>query len=55
LYGKLIADLAAGSGEPMVNDALAEPAPQQLYPEPLMTLGAKAKLWWMQKRAGREL
>ncbi len=55
LYGKLIADLAAGSDEPMVRDALAEPAPRKLYPEPFMSLGAKAKLWWLQKRAGREM
>jgi hypothetical protein len=55
LHGKLIADLAAGSGDPILEAALTEPAPEKLYPEPLMTWGAKAKLWWMQKRAGREL
>ena len=55
LYGKLIADLAVDSQEPMVQDALAESAPKKLYPEPFMTWGAKAKLWWLQKRAGREL
>jgi glycine/D-amino acid oxidase-like deaminating enzyme len=55
LYGKLIADLATGTAEPMVQDALAEGEPRKLYPEPFMTLGAKAKLWWLQKRAGREL
>ncbi|TXH33383.1 MAG: FAD-binding oxidoreductase [Rhodospirillaceae bacterium] len=55
LYGKLAADLAAGTREPLVEDVLAEAAPEKLYPEPLMTWGAKAKLWWVQKRAGREL
>jgi glycine/D-amino acid oxidase-like deaminating enzyme len=55
LYGKLIADLAAGSGEAMVEEALSEPAPRKLYPEPFMSLGAAAKLWWLQKRAGREM
>jgi glycine/D-amino acid oxidase-like deaminating enzyme len=55
LYGKLIADLAVGTGDPMIEAALTEPKPRKLYPEPLMTWGAKAKLWWMQKRAGREL
>lgn len=55
LYGKLIADLAVDSGDPMIEAALTEPTPERLYPEPLMTWGAKAKLWWMQKRAGREL
>jgi hypothetical protein len=39
----------------MGQDALAEPPPQKLYPEPLMTLGAKTKLWWLQTRAGRDL
>jgi glycine/D-amino acid oxidase-like deaminating enzyme len=54
LYGKLIADLAVGSGEPMVQDALAEPAPRKLYPEPFQTWGARTKLWWLQRQAGRE-
>lgn len=55
LYGKLIADLAVGNQDPMVQDALEEAPPRLLYPEPLMTWGARAKLWWLQKRAGREL
>jgi glycine/D-amino acid oxidase-like deaminating enzyme len=41
--------LAAGSGDPMIEDALSEPTPEKLYPEP------KGRLWWMQKRARREL
>ncbi|MFC3320700.1 NAD(P)/FAD-dependent oxidoreductase [Mesorhizobium cantuariense] len=55
LFGMLSADLAAGSNEPMVADALNEPAPVRLYPEPLMSIGAPLKLWAMQRRAGREL
>ena len=55
LYGMLAADLAAGSNEPMVAEALNEPAPVRLYPEPLMSIGAPLKLWAMQRRAGREL
>ncbi|AZO12029.1 MULTISPECIES: FAD-binding oxidoreductase [unclassified Mesorhizobium] len=55
LYGMLAADLAAGSDEPMIADALNEPAPTRLYPEPLMSIGAPLKLWAMQKRAGKEL
>ncbi|TGQ54488.1 FAD-binding oxidoreductase [Mesorhizobium sp. M1C.F.Ca.ET.193.01.1.1] len=55
LYGMLAAALAAGSDEPMVADALSEPAPSRLYPEPLMTIGAPLKLWAMRRRAGREL
>ncbi|TIO74091.1 FAD-binding oxidoreductase [Mesorhizobium sp.] len=55
LYGMLAADLAAGHNEPMIAEALNEPAPVRLYPEPLMSIGAPLKLWAMQKRAGREL
>ncbi|MFD1984362.1 NAD(P)/FAD-dependent oxidoreductase [Mesorhizobium newzealandense] len=55
LYGMLVADLAVGTGEPMVADALKEPSPNRLYPEPLVAIGAPLKLWAMQKRAGREL
>lgn len=55
LYGKLIAELAAGSADPLVQDALNEPNPRKLYPEPFMTWGARTKLWWMQRQAGREL
>ena len=55
LYGKLVAELAAGNHDPMLQDAMAQAAPRKLYPEPLMSWGAKTKLWWMQERAGREL
>ena len=55
LGGRLIADLATKTPEPMVQDMLAQPAPRKLYPEPLMTIGANARLWWMHHRAGREL
>jgi glycine/D-amino acid oxidase-like deaminating enzyme len=55
LYGKLVAELAVGHDNPMVQDGLNEPAPAKLYPEPLMTLGANARLWWSQRQAGREL
>ena len=55
LSGKLIADLACRSNEPLVAEMTALGAPKRLYPEPFMTLGAKAKLWWMQRRAGRDL
>lgn len=54
LSGKLAADLAAGGNDPMVADFQAATPPAKLYPEPLMTLGARAKLWWMQKRAGAD-
>ncbi|MER8760479.1 FAD-binding oxidoreductase [Mesorhizobium sp. M0976] len=55
LYGMLTAELALGSGEPMVADALSEPQPVRLYPGPVMAVAAPIRLWLMQKRAGREL
>ena len=55
LAGKLIVDLACGSNEPMVQEMLGHDEPKKLYPEPFMTLGARARLWWMQRRAGRDL
>ncbi|MET2832978.1 NAD(P)/FAD-dependent oxidoreductase [Mesorhizobium shangrilense] len=55
LYGMLVADLAVGTGEPMVADALQEPTPSKLYPQPFMAIGAPLRLWNMQRRAGREL
>src|SRR5262249_1432320 len=54
LYGMLVADLSVGTGEPMIADALKEPAPSKLYPEPVMAIGAPLRLWAMQRRAGRE-
>jgi glycine/D-amino acid oxidase-like deaminating enzyme len=55
LAGMLAADLASGSNNPLVHDMLAQDPPQPLYPEPLMTAGARAVLWWKQARAGRDL
>jgi glycine/D-amino acid oxidase-like deaminating enzyme len=55
LGGKLIAELAANSSNPMIAEFAADGEPPRLYPEPLMTLGARAKLWWMERRAGRDL
>ena len=40
---------------PMLQDMVAQPPPRKLYPEPLMTIGANARLWWMHHRAGRDL
>lgn len=55
LYGMLAADMAVGSGNTMVAEALKEPKPSKLYPGPVMAIGAPARLWMMQRRAGREL
>ncbi len=55
LSGMLIADLAAGSGEPMVEEMLSLDMPKKLYPEPFMTMGARTHLWWTHRQAGRDL
>jgi glycine/D-amino acid oxidase-like deaminating enzyme len=54
LHGMLIADLAAGSNEPLVSDVLAMDKPKKLPPEPFMSLGANLNIWWMQRRAGAD-
>ena len=54
LHGKLIADLAAGSNEPLVADVLAMDAPRRLPPEPFMSLGANLNIWRLQRRAGAD-
>lgn len=55
LSGMLIAEHAAGSGNPMIDALLACKPPRRLYPEPFMTIGARSYLWWVHKRAGRDL
>ena len=55
LAGALIADLAMGVDSPLVREMLEYAAPKKLYPEPFMTLGAKTRLWWGQRKAGRDL
>jgi glycine/D-amino acid oxidase-like deaminating enzyme len=55
LAGMAIADLASGEGGPVTEAMLAAPKPTRLFPEPFMTLGAQARLWWGQKQAGRDL
>lgn len=55
LAGHLIAELACGHKSALLEEQLAEPEPQALYPEPLMRIGANAKLWWMQRKAGADL
>ena len=54
LAGKLAADLAAASNEPMVADMLAYDEPKRIPPEPFMTLGVNAKLKWLKYRAGSD-
>lgn len=54
-YGGIaVVDLATGQNNRIVADIAACDPPKKLYPEPLMTMGAKATLWWKQKRAAGE-
>ena len=55
LAGMLIADHATGAGGPMVEAMLAAPKPSRLPPEPFASIGARARLWWGQRQAGRDL
>jgi glycine/D-amino acid oxidase-like deaminating enzyme len=54
LAGKLVAELATGGNDPMIGEFLSMEPPRPLYPEPFMSLGARARLWWMEKRAGAD-
>ena len=54
-YGGIaIVDFATGQDNSIVADILSDPPPKKLYPEPFMTLGAKAALWWKQRQAAGE-
>ena len=55
LGGMLIAELAGGHQNPMINEMLDYDAPVKLPPEPLMSIGARSHLWWTQSRAGKDL
>jgi glycine/D-amino acid oxidase-like deaminating enzyme len=55
LSGVAVAELAAGERTHRVEAMLAFAPPRRLPPEPLMSLGAAAKLKWMEWRAGREM
>jgi len=55
LHGMTIAELATGTKSALLDDVVSEPEPQTLYPEPLMSVGARSRLWMTQKKAGVEL
>ncbi len=55
LSGKLIAELATGQDNEDLKTFRSFGEPKKLYPEPFMTLGAKAHLWWSHLRAGKNL
>jgi glycine/D-amino acid oxidase-like deaminating enzyme len=53
--GMLAADLATGTGGPLLSLMTAGPAPSAVPPEPFASLGATAAIRWKEWRAGREL
>lgn len=55
LSGMLAADLACAHDSDLLRQWQAQPQPCQLPPEPLLSLGARACLWWRHRRASREL
>lgn len=55
LAGLLIADHVLGLANDMTESFLNADAPRRLFPEPFMSIGASARLWWGQMRAGREI
>lgn len=54
LAGKLAADLAAGSNEPLVAELQAYDKPAKLPPEPFLGIGARLRLWWAKVHAGSD-
>jgi glycine/D-amino acid oxidase-like deaminating enzyme len=55
LGGMLVAELAAGQQNSMIDEMLSYDQPSKLPPEPLMTIGARSYLWWHQSKAGKDL
>jgi len=53
-WGLIPADLACGEDSELRRQRRRQPAPKKLYSGPFMGLGARAHLWWTQRRAGRE-
>jgi len=50
-----VAELASKQPSALLEDQLADDKPTRLPPQPLTTLGAKARLRWSEFRAGKEL
>ena len=55
LAGMAVADLVHGRDTQTLRFMLDHDAPRLLPPEPLATIGAKARFWWGERTAGAEL
>lgn len=52
--GALLADLIAGKRHELSDFLLETSGPSRLPPEPFLSLGVNARLWWGQRQAGME-
>lgn len=52
--GTLLANWLAGESSELTEFLLASPGPNKLPPEPFLSLGVNATLWWGQRNAGLE-
>lgn len=52
--GTLLADYIAGQQNDLTAFLLKSPGPSRLPPEPFLSIGVNATLWWGQQRAGLE-
>lgn len=52
--GTLLADWIAGQENDLTDFLLKSPGPSRLPPEPFLSMGVNATLWWGQQRAGLE-
>ncbi len=55
LAGKLIAEHAYGISSDSLTTLLNQDKPKRIVPEPFMSVGAKAHMWWGQRRVGLDL
>ena len=55
LGGMMAADLASGHNSDMLTHMKSLPTPKRLPPEPIATIGARARLLWGERKAGAEL
>lgn len=54
LAGKMAAELATGTTSVDLDRYKDRPAPRRLPPEPIATIGARARIRWQEMQAGRE-
>jgi glycine/D-amino acid oxidase-like deaminating enzyme len=52
--GTLLADMIAGKRHELIDFLLSSSGPNTLPPEPFLSIGVNATLWWGQRKAGKE-